>query len=227
MNAKKARAARRASTPPAAPARSRWLSRRATVAAAAVAVVSAGFVTPKLLDGPAAAPAAMSGGTAMSVEPGTGLSPGSRVPAFSERDVRSGRPITDRSLRGKTLLFFSEGVMCQACLEQIKGLERIGSELAKREITLVSVTPDSAADLEQAVRLYGIRTPMIADPDRSMSAAFNTLGRGMHGDAPGHAFALIEKGRVRAYRDYWLAPDRTMYVDPERILADLPRARSG
>ena len=156
---------------------------------------------------------------------GDGLRPGSPVPVFAERDVETGRAITPKSLGGgKTLLFFSEGVMGQACFEQIKGLEQMQAELDKQGIELVSITPDSPADLEQAIDQYGIESPMIADEDRGMSAAFDTLGRGMHADTPGHAFALIERGRVLWYRDYWLPPDRTMYVEPAKVLADLAAA---
>jgi hypothetical protein len=57
-----------------------------------------------------------------------------------------------------------------------------------------------------------------------MSAAFDTLGQGMHADTPGHAFVLVdETGRVAWQRDYWLEPYRTMYIEPERLLADLAR----
>ena len=38
------------------------------------------------------------------------------------------------------------------------------------------------------------------------------------------AFALIDHGKGLWYRDYWLPPDRTMYVDPEKVLADIPQA---
>ena len=55
-----------------------------------------------------------------------------------------------------------------------------------------------------------------------MSEAFNTLGLGMHANTPGHAFALIDRGKVLWYRDYWLAPYRTMYVAPEKLLRDIP-----
>jgi len=147
------------------------------------------------------------------------------VPPFAERDVVTGRPITSESIqKRKTLLFFSEGVMCQACFEQIKGLERMGDALERRGIQLVSITPDSAADLEQAIGQYGIRTPMIADDDRDMSMGFNTLGQGMHADTPGHAFVLVERGKVVWQRDYWLEPYRTMYVEPKQVLDDIPRA---
>ena len=65
---------------------------------------------------------------------------------------------------------------------------------------------------------------MISDDDRTMSEVFNTLGQGMHADTPGHAFALIDKGTVLWYRDYWLPPARSMYVEPAKLLADIPSA---
>ena len=48
----------------------------------------------------------------------------------------------------------------------------------------------------------------------------------MHGDTPGHAFVLVDRGKVLWYRDYWLAPTRSMYVEPRQLLADIPPERS-
>jgi peroxiredoxin Q/BCP len=192
------------------------------VAAAAIAVVAASFVLPGAFGKKESSPGAAH---AMSIgaDPGAGLPVGASVPAFSERNVETDQPISSKAVYGKkTLLFFSEGVMCQACFEQIKGLERFGAELDKRGIQLISITPDTPGDLRQAISQYGITTPMIADEDRTMSEAFNTLGQGMHGDTPGHAFALIDKGKVLWYRDYWLPPTRAMYVEPAKLLADIP-----
>lgn len=218
MNGKRAKAIRRdtaAQAPLPAHGR-RWL--KPAVGLAIAALITASFVTPKLFqseDQPVPAHSA-------NHELGVGLAAGAPVPPFDERDLVSGEAISSASVRqDKTLLFFSEGVMCQACFEQIKGLEQMQAELDKRGIRLVSITPDSPGDLEQAIAHYGITSPLIADDDRNMSAAFNTLGKGMHADTPGHAFALIEKGEVVWYRDYWLPPDRTMYVDPAKVLADL------
>jgi peroxiredoxin Q/BCP len=192
---------------------------KAAVAVLGVAVVvAASFVTPKAFD---SSPAAGHdhGGQAM----GAGLAPGATVPEFSERDVKTGASITSATLQGRrTLLFFSEGVMCQACLQQIKELDGVQAQLDTRGIRLVSITPDSSDELRQAIGDYAIRSPMIADGDRDMSSAFNTLGQGMHGDTPGHAFVLIDGGKVVWYRDYWLPPSRTMFVEPSQLLADLP-----
>jgi peroxiredoxin len=229
MSNKKARAARPSARPVQAPKR-RQQPRRAfplkgtLIGLVVAALVGASFVVPKLFDKQAANVA--SGHAAMtSADVGKGLERGDAVPVFSEQDVETGQAISSTSVAGhKTLLFFSEGVMCQACFEQIKGLEQMGAELHKRGIELVSITPDSPDELKQAIGQYGIASPMIADNDRSMSEAFNTLGKGMHADTPGHAFALVDRGKVLWYHDYWLPPEQKMYVDPAQVLADLPSA---
>lgn len=228
MSGKKAKTARQASRSSAPPVRSTpsqssfWLSwKGGAVALAIVALVGASFILPGIFSSNSSAnphDGMAMGGAAQ----GEGLPAGTPVPSFKERDVETGRTITSKSVYpGKTLLFFSEGVMCQACFEQIKGLENVGAELRKRGIRLISITPDTTGDLSQAVSQYGITTPMIADTDRNMSAAFNTLGKGMHSDTPGHAFVLVSHGKVLWYRDYWLPPTRSMYVKPSQILADL------
>ncbi len=231
MSGRKAKSARQATRAAASPpakgpqTRTFWASWKAgLIGLAVVALIGASFVLPGAFDN-GSLPVASSDHDGTASREGDGLKAGSRVPDFQERDVETGQAITSTSLNGKrTLLFFSEGVMCQACFAQIKGLEQMKADLDRRGIALVSITPDSPADLRQAMGQYGIASPMIADEDRNMSAAFDTLGRGMHADTPGHAFALIERGEVLWYRDYWLPPDGTMYVDPAKVLADLTSA---
>ena len=192
------------------------------VAASVIAVVAASFVLPDAFSKKGSSPGAVHA-ISLGVDQGAGLPVGSSVPAFSERNVETGQPISSKSVYGKkTLLFFSEGVMCQACFEQIKGLERFGAVLHTRGIQLISITPDRPGDLKQAISQYRITTPMISDDDGTMSEAFNTLGQGMHGNTPGHAFALVDTGKVLWYRDYWLPPARSMYVEPAKLLADIP-----
>ncbi len=201
-----------------APKASFWRSwRGALLAVGVVALIVGSFVLPGVLSKGTAKENTPSG-----VVQGAGLPAGSKVPAFSGTDVLSGARITNSSVYDhKTLLFFSEGVSCQACLEQIQGIQQVGSELAKRGIQLVSITPDSQALLRQAASEYQITTPLISDSNLSMSEAFNTLGQGMHADTPGHAFALIYRGKVLWYHDYWIT-DHTMYVQPGALLAALP-----
>jgi peroxiredoxin Q/BCP len=189
-----------------------------------VAVLGASFVLPGVL-GKKATSSEAAHAMSMGVAAGAGMPAGSAVPAFSGTNILDGTTISDKSVYGhKTLLFFSEGVMCQACFQQIQGLQQVGARLYKRGIQLVSITPDSTSELRQAAQEYGITTPLIADTSRKMSAAFNTLGKGMHSDTPGHAFALVYHGEVLWYRDYWLPPYSAMYVPPGKLLAAIPSA---
>lgn len=147
------------------------------------------------------------------------------APAFDERDVVTGNTISSESLRGKNmLLFFSEGVMCQACFQQIQALEARAADLKQRGLVLVNVTSDRVADARQAAETYRITTPLVADEDRDMSGAYDVLGQGMHPNTAGHTFILVDRqGVIRWRRDYWLGSEPTMYVKPDKLLADIPK----
>ena len=198
----------------------------ALITAGVLALIGATFVVPGLFANDRSA--SMAHGSHAITGAGDGPALGSRI-AFDERDVVDGHPISSQSLRGKkTLLFFSEGIMCQACFEQIQDIEEVGDRLERQGIGLVSITPDSEKVLREAIHDYGITTPMISDENRDMSTAFDTLGQGMHADTPGHAFVLLDQtGKVIWQRDYWLAPYRTMYIEPARLLDDLATGLAG
>jgi peroxiredoxin len=179
----------------------------------AVAVMAAALITLAVVLGggntqpPADHMAANGGGPAI----------GATAPAFKLTDVVSGRRVTAASLRGhETMLFFSEGVSCQACLVQAADLQK-DATLRKAGIQLVSVTTDQPGDLAQAARQYGITTPMLADPSTNMSNAYGMLGHGGMGHTvqDGHAFMLLAPdGRVlwhQAYQDMYVAPGQLMH----------------
>jgi peroxiredoxin len=150
---------------------------------------------------------------------GNGPAVGAIAPAFALTDVVSGKRITLSSLAGhKALLFFSEGVGCQACMVQAADLQR-SKTLTAAGIKLVSVTTDSPGDLAQAAGQYGIRTPLLADPTTRMSAAYGMLAHGgmQHSGQDGHAFILLDpSGRVLWHQAY-----PQMYVQPSQLLADM------
>jgi len=141
------------------------------------------------------------------------------APTFAAQDIVSGRLLTSSVFKKKdTLLFFSEGVMCQACFEQIQSLERISGQLAKRHLALVSITPDSPAQLRQAVADYKIHTPLLSDESRRMSTDYDVLGLGMHPDMPGHTFILVDRhGVIRWRHDY-----KEMFVPTDKLLKAIP-----
>jgi peroxiredoxin len=142
------------------------------------------------------------------------------APTFAATDAVNGRVLTSSYFKNRdTLLFFSEGVMCQSCLEQIQSLERVSGQLAQRHLSLVSITPDSLGDLRQAVASYKIHTPLLTDESRRMSTDYDVLGLGMHADMPGHTFILVDRhGVIRWRHDY-----TTMFVPPEKLLKAIPK----
>ena len=150
---------------------------------------------------------------------GTGAEIGAKAPDFALTNVVSGRQVTAASLRGrKTLLFFSEGVNCQACMVQVADLEKART-LDKQGIELVSVTTDQPGDLAEAAKQYGISTPLLADPTTAMSSAYGMLGHGGmgHPNTDGHAFMLLdERGTIQWHRAY-----QEMYVEPGDLLRDM------
>lgn len=149
----------------------------------------------------------------------SGANVGAKAPAFAVTDAVSGRRVTRGSLAGrKTLMFFSEGVSCQACMVQAADLQK-SKALMRAGIGLVSVSTDAPGDLAQAARQYGIHTPLLADPTTQMSSAYGMLGHGGmgHPTQDGHAFMLLDAdGTVLWHRAY-----QEMYVEPSRLLADV------
>ncbi len=150
------------------------------------------------------------------------LATGATAPSFRVRDVVSGREVTLGSLAGhKTLLFFSEGASCQACLVQAADLQS-SAALRAAGIQLVSITTDPASVLSEVAAQYRLRTPLLADSDTQMSRAYGMLGRGgmEHPSQDGHAFVLLDaQAKVLWQRAY---PE--MYVAPAQLMSDMGAA---
>jgi peroxiredoxin len=148
---------------------------------------------------------------------------GELAPSFRVRDVVSRRDVTLGALSGhKTLLFFSEGASCQACLVQAADLQS-SAALHRSGIRLVSITTDPASVLAEVAAQYRLTTPLLADSDTRMSRAYNMLGRGgmEHPSQDGHAFVLLDgHGKV-----LWQHPYPQMYVAPQQLLSDMGAAR--
>jgi peroxiredoxin len=144
---------------------------------------------------------------------------GSSAPSFSLTDVVSDKDVSLASLRGHNpLLFFSEGTMCQACMQQIVDLQS-SSTLRKAGIQLASVTTDAPRELKAAVAQYGITTPMLADPGGQMSAAYGMIGHGgmeMAG-MDGHAFMLLGPGG----KVLWHHAISSMYISPAALMREV------
>ncbi|MGH3678260.1 MAG: hypothetical protein ACRDU5_21500 [Mycobacterium sp.] len=71
-------------------------------------------------------------------------------------------------------------------------------------------------------------TPVLSDPDLQVSRAYQANKYGMMGDMrDGHSFVLVgPDGVIRWRADYGGAPDYTMFLPTDKILADLNTERT-
>lgn len=132
--------------------------------------------------------------------------------------------------RGETvLLYFHEGGGCQPCWDQIVDLDKVWKK--KFESlgidAMLSVTTDPADLTKRKVNDDGIKSPVLSDPDLKVSKEYTTNEYGMMGGSTnGHSFILVgPDGKIQWRADYGGAPDYTMYVKVDKILADLKAGR--
>jgi len=126
--------------------------------------------------------------------------PGDAAPDFTLA-AADGSTFHLAALRGRSvLLYFHEGLGCAPCWQQLDSIE---------------------ADLSRFSSLgIGEIAAISADP-----GAYGTLAYGMmNGQLPGHTFILVgPDGTIRWRADYGGAPNFTMYVADDTLLAELRR----
>lgn len=184
--------------------------------AGAVAVLAAIFAVTSLGGGGSAASA-----YAYQVgQPG----PGQVAPAIDLAST-SGATYNLAAQRGKTvLLYFQEGLTCEPCWTQLKDLDSHLAQLRALGISeLVSVTTDPLDALRSKVVDEGITTPVLSDPNLTVSQAYSANQYGMMGASrDGHSFVVVgPNGVIRWRADYGGAPNYTMYVPVANLLAAL------
>jgi peroxiredoxin len=155
----------------------------------------------------------------ITAEPVSGPAPQMQLPSAD------GSTFDLADLRGQSvLLYFQEGLMCQACWTQLSDLENADGQLKAAGVdTIVNVTTDPVDLLARKVKDENFSTTTVSDPTGEVSAEFGALGVGMMGaNMNGHSFVLIgPDGEIQWRADYGGAPDYTMYVPVPQLLADL------
>jgi peroxiredoxin len=112
------------------------------------------------------------------------------------------------------LLYFNEGVGCDACFYQTVELERAGDRLVADNIALVPIVMNPIDQVRGELARFGITTPYLIDTDGAVSAAYGVLGKGMHANLPGHGFVFIDSsGRIRWQKEY-----PSMYASAREVL---------
>jgi peroxiredoxin Q/BCP len=149
---------------------------------------------------------------------------GQPAPGFSLVST-AGATVDLAGFRGKrVLLYFQEGLGCQPCWDQIKDIDK-GMEgfTALRISQVVTITSDPVNLLTQKVQDEGITTPVVSDPDLGVSRVYTANQYGMMGESrDGHTFVVVgPDGRIQWRADYGGAPNYTMYVPLDQLLAAL------
>jgi peroxiredoxin len=146
-------------------------------------------------------------------------------------DSTNGGSFDLASMRGKTvLLYFQEGLTCQPCWDQLVDIQdRLDSFTAIGIDQVVSITTDPIDQIQQKVSDERISEPVLSDPDLAVSTSYHANSFGMMGDSrDGHTFIVVgPDGTILWRADYGGAPDYTMYVPVDSLLADIQRGLSG
>lgn len=206
---------RRARTP--IPAKTPFWRRGTTYAYGAVALFAVGVLFYAFQNGRSNVQNA--GGGYSVGNPGVGAS----APAIT-LDGTTGK-VDLAAYRGKTvLLFFQEGIGCQACWDQLRDMEKDAAKFKALGVDqVVSVTTSPLDLVRQKAADEHLVTPIASDPNLAVSTSYHTNQFGMMGDSrDGHSFVLIAPdGKIRWRADYGGAPKYTMYVPDSKLLADL------
>lgn len=126
----------------------------------------------------------------------------------------TGQAVHLADYRGKNvILYFSEGAGCQSCLVQMAQIEKKRAEFDAAGFTVLPIVMNTRDQITADMEANGVTTPFLLD-DGGVSTAYGTIGKGMHGNLPGHSFVLIDaQGQQRWYGEYpsmWLAPDELL-----------------
>lgn len=125
--------------------------------------------------------------------------------------------VTLSKLRGKpVLLYFNEGAGCGACIMQMTEIEKKKADFDALGITVLPIVMNTKADITADMARYEVTTPFLLD-DGTASKAYGTLGKGMHGQLPGHSFVLIDAAGVQR----WYGEYPSMWLEPAKILDEV------
>jgi peroxiredoxin len=144
------------------------------------------------------------------------------APDFTLTDT-SGATHALADYRGQNVvLYFSEGAGCQSCLLQMGEIEKMAAEFKAANITVLPIVMNTRDQIVSDMQANGVTTPFLLD-DGTVSTAYGTIGKGMHGGLPGHSFVAIDaQGMQRWYGEY-----PGMWLNPQDLLTQAQAALQG
>jgi peroxiredoxin len=144
------------------------------------------------------------------------------APDFTLTDT-SGATHALADYRGQNVvLYFSEGAGCQSCLVQMGEIEKMASEFKAANITVLPIVMNTKDQILTDMQANGVTTPFLLD-DGTVSTAYGTIGKGMHGGLPGHSFVVIDAEGIQR----WYGEFPGMWLNPQDLLARAQTALEG
>ncbi len=126
---------------------------------------------------------------------GSGLKVGDAAPDFSGRD-QEGRARALSDYRGRWLvLYFYPKDDTPGCTAEACSFRDDRSELEKMGASVLGVSVDDAASHEKFSQKHGLNFPIIADPDKTITKAYQSLSP--LGVANRVTFLIDPEGRIR------------------------------
>lgn len=157
---------------------------------------------------------------------------GMPAPDFSLPST-DGSTVTLSSFKGKqnVLIYFSEGLTCDPCMQQIPELDKYSADFSKLNVKVLSVTMDSVSSSKEAMGRYGIQSPILsyfsAQTEKDYDLTPYSMGMGRRA---GHTFVLVnEEGKILWRKDYWpgvgmSVPGGTMSVSGQEVIQQVTLA---
>lgn len=142
---------------------------------------------------------------------------GTKAPAFTLASSAGGNVSLSDYSGQNLLLYFNEGVGCDACFYQTVELEKRQADFEEAGVSLAAIVVNPLDQVRPELDRFGIRTPYLIDEAATVSEAYGVLGKGMHANLPGHGFVLIDgTGRIRWEKEY-----PSMYASAAEVLSQI------
>lgn len=155
-----------------------------------------------------------------------GLISSGHAPDFTLPSTNGGNvTLSNYTSRGNVLLYFQEGIGCQACWSQLIDMQNDIAQFNALNVTIITITTDPIDTLTSYVSQMGITLPVLSDAGGQVSNKYGAMVYSMHpGQTPGHSFVLVNRSGdiIWSYDAY--RTDGVMYVPVDSILEGIRTA---
>lgn len=142
------------------------------------------------------------------------LAVGDKAPAFALKD-QEGKKVSLSDFKGKKLLlYFYPKADTPGCTKQACSVRDAAKDLTKAGVASVGISPDEPEEQKKFDNKYGLRFPLLSDPDHKVAQAYGAWGtKSMYGKTYEgiirSSFLIDEKGKVLQV-SYKVKPQETV-----------------